>query len=53
MDSAKSKPQTISEVIDCIERMRDELLDVQTLLEKMEVAKRFGEHPEPQRIKDR
>ena len=38
-----SKPETIGDVIDQIERMRDELLAIQTVLEKMEVAEPFGE----------
>jgi len=50
MDGAMPKPETIAEVIDSIERMRNELLDLQTVLEKMEVVKRFGEQDAP-RIK--
>jgi hypothetical protein len=43
MDDTTSKPETIGEVIDHIERMRDELLAIQNVLEKMEVAQPFGE----------
>jgi predicted nucleic acid-binding Zn-ribbon protein len=46
-DGATSKPETLGEVIDQIERMRDELLAIQTVLEKMEVAKRFAEQDAP------
>jgi hypothetical protein len=42
MDDTTSKPETIGDVIDQIERMRDELLAIQKVLEKMEVAEPFG-----------
>jgi hypothetical protein len=38
-----SKLKTIAEVIDRIERMRDELLDIQASLERMESTKTLGE----------
>ena len=44
MDDATSKPETIGDVIDQIERMRDELLAIQNVLEKWEVAEPFEEH---------
>jgi len=47
-----SKPKTMAEVIDRIERMRDELLDVQTLLEKIESTESLGKQDLPQRTKD-
>ena len=47
MNGIASRPETIAEVIDRVERMRDELLHLQTFLEKMEVAKRFGKQDEP------
>ena len=43
MDDTISKPETIGDVIDQIERMREELLAIQNVLEKMEVAEPFGE----------
>jgi len=46
-----SKPKTMAEVIDRIERMRDELLDVQTLLEKIESTESLGKQ-DPPRTKD-
>ncbi len=52
MDGIVSKPETVAEVIDRIERMRDELLQLQTFLEKNEVAKRFGEHDEPNQAEE-
>ena len=45
-DGAISKPETLGEVIDQIERMRDELLAIQKVLEKMEVAEPLGEQEE-------
>lgn len=42
MTRASSKLKTLSEVIDQIERIRNELHGVQTLLEKMEMAKPSG-----------
>jgi predicted nucleic acid-binding Zn-ribbon protein len=47
------KPQTISEVIDRIERLRDELLDVQTSLEKLESTESLAKHDLQQRTKDK
>jgi hypothetical protein len=43
MDDASFKTETLGDVIDQIERMRDELLAIQNVLEKWEVAKPFGE----------
>ena len=43
MDDTTSKPETLGDVIDQIERMRDELFAIQKVLEKMEVAEPFGE----------
>jgi hypothetical protein len=43
MYDTTSKPETLGDVIDQIERMRDELFAIQKVLEKMEVAEPFGE----------
>jgi hypothetical protein len=40
--ATKDTPQTIGEVIDNVERLREELLTIQRSLEKMERAQTFA-----------